>query len=148
VGVFSRVVSNHKTQIIAFYEPKKFYTVLRRPPAAYKKLKNGVFLQKSQKRVKNLIFCLDSTFVKKCKNFLKLIFATLSKLKFKVFLFFFHLKPSGKYFNYINFLSENLSHYSKKFPRSWDDLFFAFNHFLGVGTMKTSFFLLNRMKIN
>ena len=43
---FSHVVSDHKIFIKAFCEPEKFYTMLRRPPAICKTLKNELFYKK------------------------------------------------------------------------------------------------------
>ena len=75
--VYSHVVSAHKLHKNAFCEPKKFYRMLRRPPATYWRLKNGIFLQKMAKMKKNGKFSLQ----KKC------VPNVLKPFKFHVFQF-------------------------------------------------------------
>ena len=62
---FWHVVLTRTLQDNAFCDAKKFYRMLRRPPAIYERLKNGTFLQKLAKMN---IFCK-----KIAKNLIKLL---------------------------------------------------------------------------
>ena len=57
-----------------------------------------------------------------------------------------------QYLGHIHFLSENLSHCSKAFPRSWDvffsTFFFVSKHFLRITMLKTCFFWHKKTSIH